>query len=166
VDTDRDVHLDLLDLANELEGSLLGLPGRSGANSDRDSLDDLDIRHMPDDGESSEVGEESDNPIESSPTDDSDDDDDKTEELDGGDEWTGFGTGDNQLAQQDQVAEDTDIKEPKTRPSGMHHITGQCDGTDTSTGRYIPPGLREESRTSQGEDTVKLTRQLKGLINR
>jgi hypothetical protein len=144
------VHLDLLDLANELEGSLLGPPGRSGANSDRDSLDDLDTRHMPDDRESSEVGEESDNPIESSPTDDSDDDDDKTEELDGGDEWTGFDTGDNQLAQQDQVAEDTDIKEPKTRPSG----------------RYIPPGLREESRTSQGEDTVKLTRQLKGLINR
>ena len=159
------MHSDLLDLANELEGSLLGLPGRSGANSGRDSLEDLDTWHMSDGGESSEVGEESDNPSESSPTDD-DNDKVEAEELDGGDEWTGFGTSDDQLAQHDQAAEDTDIKEPETRPSGMYHIAGQSNGNDTSTGRYIPPGLRKESSTSQGEDIVKLTRQLKGLINR
>ena len=81
---------------------------------------------MSDDGESSEAGDASDNLIESSPTGDGDDDDDKAEaeELDGSDEWTGFGTSDDQLAQHDQAAEDTDIKEPETRPSGKYHIAG------------------------------------------
>ncbi|KAF8554475.1 ARM repeat-containing protein [Imleria badia] len=48
----------------------------------------------------------------------------------------------------------------------MHRIAGQCNGNNSFTGRYIPPGLRKQSSTSEGEDTVKLTRQLKGLINR
>lgn len=162
------VHSDLLDFANGLEGSLLDVPGHSDANLDRDASEDLDTLHIPDDGESSGVDEASDDPNECSPSDDDDDDGDKVEaeELGGSDEWTGFSTSDNELLQVDQATEDTDIKESETRPLGMHRIAGQCNGNNTSTGRYIPPSLRKESRESEGEDIVKLTRQLKGLINR
>jgi len=157
--TYRDVHTDLLDFANELEGSLLVPPGPPDANSDRDFL-------VPDDVESSEVGEASDNPSKGgSPTDD-DDDQVEVEEQDDGDEWTGFGMNENELSEHDPATEETNIKESETRPSGMHRFAGQCNGNNTSTGRYIPPGLRKESGTSEGEDIVRLTRQLKGLINR
>lgn len=149
--------LDLFDFANGLEISLLDAPGHSDANSDRD----LDTWRMPDGSESSEAGEASDHPTESGPSDE--DDEVEAEELDGSDEWTGLGTSDDELP---QPTEHTDIKEPETQPSGMHPIAGQGNGNNTSTGRYIPPVLRKESGGSGGEDIVKLTRQLKGLINR
>lgn len=127
----------------------------------------MDTLHIPHDGESSEAGEASDNPAECSPPDDDDDSDKvEAEELDGSDEWTGFDTSDNELPQHDQAIEDTDIKESETRPSGMHRIPGQCNSNNTSTGRYILPSLRKESGGGEGEDIVKLTRQLKGLINK
>lgn len=156
--TYRDVHSDLLDFANGLEVSLLDRPGHSDTGSDRDS--ELDARNMSDDGEPSEVDEASDSPIEGSPT---DDDQVDADESDGSDEWIGFGASDNELPQDDQGIE---IKESETHPSGKYHIAPRCNSNNLFTVRYIPPGLRKESSTSEGEDTVKLTRQLKGLINR
>ncbi|KAI9574026.1 hypothetical protein HD554DRAFT_2252704 [Boletus coccyginus] len=132
---------DLLDFADELEGSLLVPPSHPDANSDRDSS-------VPDDMESSGVGDAPDNPSEWGSS--TDDDQVEVEERDDGDEWTGFGTNDNEPSQHDPATEEANIKESETRPSG----------------RYIPPGLRKEYKTSEGEDIVKLTRQLKGLINR
>lgn len=156
---------DLLDFANELEDSLLDLHGRSESGSDGESLQ---VLHARDDEQPSEEGEASDNiSPESSPVDDDDDDDQVNAEIsDDNDEWTGFGTSDNEVPQDDQAAEHIDIKESETRPSGMHRIVDQCIGSNMATGRYIPPGLRKESNTSEGEDAIKLTRQLKGLINR
>lgn len=159
------MHSDLLDFANGLEVSLLDVPGHSDAKLDRDSSEDSDTWHVPDDGESSEVGETSDNHTESSPS-DSGGDEDEAEEADSDDEWTGFGPSDNGLPQHDQATKDTDITESEIRPSGTHLIASQCNANDTFPGRYIPPGLRKESGGSEGEDIVKLTRQLKGLINR
>lgn len=157
--TYRDVHSDLLDFADELESSLLVTPSHPVTNSDRDSL-------VPDDVESSGVGDASDNPSEKGSSTDDVDDQVEMEERDDGDEWTGFGTNDNEPSQHDSATEEANIKESETRPSGMHRFAGQCNGNNTSTGRYIPPGLRKEYSTSEGEDIVKLTRQLKGLINR
>ena len=153
---------DLLDFANGLEGSLLNVSDHSDADSDLDSTEDLDTRHISDVEESYEVGQTPDNASETSPT----DDEVEAGELDDSHEWTGFDTNDSEISQHEQAAEDTVIRESETRPSGMHPIASRCNGNNNSTERYIPPSQRKESGASGGEDTVKLTRQLKGLINR
>lgn len=154
----------MFDFANGLEDSLFDVPDHSDADSDQDTSEDRNTRDVFDDRESSEIDPESDNPNESNLTDD--DEGIEAEELDGSNEWTGFDARDSELRQHNLATEDTVTRDSDTRPSGVHPITAKCFGNNGSTERYIPPGLREESGESQGEDITKLTRQLKGLINR
>lgn len=156
----------MLDFADELEGTLLDLPGRSDAGLDRESLQDSEAGHVSEDEEHSEMDDALDGPSESSLTEDEEENDIGGEESDDSDEWAGSGADKEEETQHDQATEHTAAKDSDTRPSGTHRIVGQRNGNDTSTGRYIPPGLRKQSGTSEGEDAVKLTRQLKGLINR
>ncbi|KAG2367906.1 armadillo-type protein [Suillus spraguei] len=80
-----------------------------------------------------------------------------------GEEWSGFGElseNDGSEARKNDDMVDDEMTETKGgEPS---------DVQPKAAGRYIPPGLRKKtnSDTNETEEQLKLTRQLKGLINR
>ncbi|KAF9243388.1 hypothetical protein BU15DRAFT_86369 [Melanogaster broomeanus] len=135
---------DLLDFANSLDLSLVGASNQADVSSDVDSTDGLGSQYDSADERLSDVDE------------DSDDEEDKPEgEDDTEGEWTGLGSRVHETSEDGHeatLAEDAAFKELQPHPAG----------------RYIPPSLRKKLEGVDGtqEDTAKLIRQLKGLINR
>ncbi|KIJ67003.1 hypothetical protein HYDPIDRAFT_26414 [Hydnomerulius pinastri MD-312] len=151
---------DLLDFADSLDLAILSPPERIDASSDVGSAGDSDSILGSGGEESFDDEEESDGISENEDEDERDGDEDEDEEQekggdDGQEEWAGFGSGAGEKLDDDRetkAAEKTDVKEPQPQPAG----------------RYIPPSLRKKAEGATGidEGLVKLTRQLKGLINR
>ncbi|OJA13626.1 hypothetical protein AZE42_03974, partial [Rhizopogon vesiculosus] len=81
------------------------------------------------------------------------------------DEWAGFG----ELSKSDG----SDVSKDESVDNNEHEITEAKQGEPSNTqsqasGRYIPPGLRKQATgdTNATDEQLKLSRQLKGLMNR
>ncbi|KAI0775209.1 ARM repeat-containing protein [Trametes elegans] len=86
------------------------------------------------------------------------------DEEDEGGEWQGFG---NAAEEHSSVANDHDVvDEPTTEPDKTTPHVGSSAATVT---KYVPPHLRKRAEAENGqmsEAQLKLTKQLKGLLNR
>lgn len=102
----------------------------------------MDTEDEDDDGDDDLVGEEN----------DEDDVDDGSE----GEEWAGFGGSNGDMVEQDveESALENDHEVQNKRIEGV------------PASRYIPPHLRNRETQGQSEEQRKLTRQLKGQLNR
>ncbi|KIK94383.1 hypothetical protein PAXRUDRAFT_828062 [Paxillus rubicundulus Ve08.2h10] len=146
---------DLLDFAHSLDLSLFGTSSQADGNSKTGSMDDLDIHYNSDDELSSDANEASDDVSTSSQEDQGEEDNEFEGQDDTEDEWAGLGPCIHETSEFGHEAiptQDTTSKELQPQPAG----------------RYIPPGLRKQAKgvDETQEDAEKLTRQLKGLINR
>ncbi|KAL4072651.1 hypothetical protein V8B97DRAFT_1885612 [Scleroderma yunnanense] len=84
---------------------------------------------------------------------------DSESEDEGDDEWAGFGVDAGDI---DSISHGTDLStESEEASPSKQELTSPPK-------RYIPPGLRKQTDSNPGshEDLTKLTRQLKGLLNR
>lgn len=132
--------------------------GSRRKDDDMDGLGDLFdfteniMTEMPDSVLDDEVEDED----QSTSTEDQNDGSWEDEEWGGLDELSG-NDGSDAGGSDDSVDEMTETKESQ-----------HSDAQPKAVGRYIPPGLRKQatSNTNETEEQLKLTRQLKGLINR
>lgn len=86
-------------------------------------------------------------------------DDDEEFDEDSEEEWGGITVEDDASSESGSSAQDEERHDPQSDP--------QPDPQASTTGRYIPPHLRNvDASEPQSETTLKLRRKLKGLLNR